>query len=546
MIMQEGSQFDKKSIKTVTGKTADFNELAKDCVAFANAKGGHLYIGIEDEEVLPPSAQNVSQTTADKLVRRMNELTVNVAVKAEVCKAENGGEFIDLTVFPSNSSIASTTKGGYFLRDDDKSRALLPDELLRLLSDKPSYCWETKVSLRYRLEDCDKQKRADLVYALRHSDRVSDFVKEMSDEALLEYFSLMDEAGIMTNLGVLWLGTQLQRSRLLYSPVVQYLKYDEDGNRVNKIVWDDYSMNPSELLADIWNRVPEWREFIEISDGLWRKQIPNYDEKVVREVLCNAIVHRPYTTRGDVFINMYPDRMEIVNPGLFPIGVTPDNILQKRVKRNELLARLCYALHIMEGEGSGYDLMYETLLLSGKQKPLPFEGDDFVKVTVNRKIGNKETVQLCDYVVSNYPTTQKGRITLGFILGAGKMSAAELSKALQLGVGEKLDNYVGKLVEEGIISFTGRGKGCQYFISPDVVSNSRSNIKTSLRTIEPYRLRALILEDLRFHPDSLWSEIAMRLPDVKEEELQRTVRKMALDGAIIGSASRKFRRYRLP
>lgn len=41
--MQEGSQFDKKSIRTVTGKTADFNELAKDCVAFANAQGGYLY-----------------------------------------------------------------------------------------------------------------------------------------------------------------------------------------------------------------------------------------------------------------------------------------------------------------------------------------------------------------------------------------------------------------------------------------------------------------------------------------------------------------------
>lgn len=128
----------------------------------------------------------------------------------------------------------------------------------------------------------------------------------------------------------------------------------------------------------------------------------------------------------------------------------------------------------------------------------------------------------------------------------GKMSATELNKALQLNDGDKLGHYVGKLVDEGIISFSGRGKGCQYFISPNVVNNSRSNIKTSLKTIEPYRLRALILEDLRFHPDSLWSDIAKRLPDVKEDELQNTIRKMALDGRILGSASRKYRRYRLP
>jgi ATP-dependent DNA helicase RecG len=44
----EGQLVDKKSIRSVTGKTADFPELAKDCVAFANAQGGQLHIGIED------------------------------------------------------------------------------------------------------------------------------------------------------------------------------------------------------------------------------------------------------------------------------------------------------------------------------------------------------------------------------------------------------------------------------------------------------------------------------------------------------------------
>ena len=544
--MKEGTLFDRKSLKTILGKTADFNELAKDCVAFANAKGGHIHIGIEDDCLLPPDGQVINQTIADKLVRRMNELTFNVAVHSEICKAENGSDFIDLEVFPSLHSIASTSKGGYFYRDDDKSRPLLPDELHRLLSDKPSYCWETKVSLKYKVNQCDKDKLNWLLISLRNSDRVSDFVKEKSDDQLLEYYSLVDENGWLTNLGVMWIGTQMQRSRLLYSPIVQYLKYDEDGNRVNKIVWDDHRMNPAELLSDIWNRIPDWREFIEVSEGLWRKQIANYDEKVVREVLCNAIVHRPYTTRGDIFINLYPDRMEIVNPGLFPIGVTPDNILQKRVKRNELLARLCFALHLMEGEGSGYDLMYETLLTAGKTKPIPFEGDDYVKVTVNRKIGSQETVRLCDYIISHYETTQKGRIALGLILESGKLSASELSKLLQLNKGDKLSSYIGRLVDDGIVDFIGRGKGTRYFVTPKVVANSRSNVKTSLKTIEPYRLRALILEDLRFHPNSLWSEIAERLPDVDLDELQQLVRKMALNGDILSSGGRRYRKYRLP
>ena len=55
--MVENTLYDKKSLRTVVGKTADFDELAKDCVAFANAQGGIIEIGIENNEKLPPVGQ---------------------------------------------------------------------------------------------------------------------------------------------------------------------------------------------------------------------------------------------------------------------------------------------------------------------------------------------------------------------------------------------------------------------------------------------------------------------------------------------------------
>lgn len=232
---------------------------------------------------------------------------------------------------------------------------------------------------------------------------MSSFVKGMTTEETLEYYSLVGDSGYLTNLGVLWLGTQPQRARLLYSPTVQFIRYDAGGNKVFKQVWDDYTLNPDELLTAIWNSVPDWRESNEVSDGLWRKEIPAYDEKVVRETLCNAVAHRPYTTRGDVFINIYPDRMEVVNPGRLPLGVTPENILRTTVKRNKELSRLFYALHIMEGEGSGYDLMYETQLSLGKSIPVVKEGEDSVSVTIARKIVSKKASRVYDYLQYAYP-----------------------------------------------------------------------------------------------------------------------------------------------
>ena len=549
VIMKENQKWDKKSLRSVTGKTANFDEIAKDCVAFANKDGGHLSIGIENDQDLPPSSQRISETLKESVVKHINERTFNVAIVPNIVAAENGGEILDLEILRSVASIASTTKGGYFIRDNDESKPIAPDELLRAITDKPSFSWETKVTLKYRVDQCDQAKLSRLLEKIRMSDRVSQFVKEKTQEEILEYYSLVGEEGFLTNLGVLWLGTQPQRARLLYSPTVQFIRYDAGGNKVFKQVWDDYSLNPDELLEDVWNSIPDWKEINEVSDGLWRREIPAYDEKVVREALCNAIAHRPYTTRGDVFINIYPDRMVVVNPGRLPFGVTPANILRTTVKRNEKLARLFYALHIMEGEGSGYDLMYETQLSLGKTIPVVKEGDDSVSVTLERKIVSKEASRVYDYIQHVYPEivrNQKAMIAFGLILQEEIISSEALSDKLQLPESERLRSFVDVLCAKSIVVTRGRGKGTKYYVNPDIITNSRANIRTTLKTIEPYRLKELILQDLRYHPGSMISEMSLRLPDISISELQKYVRKMANDGELLYVGGRKFRKYRLP
>ena len=54
---REDQHTDLKSLRTVTGKSADWAALAQDCVCFANGAGGRLLIGIEDGQTLPPADQ---------------------------------------------------------------------------------------------------------------------------------------------------------------------------------------------------------------------------------------------------------------------------------------------------------------------------------------------------------------------------------------------------------------------------------------------------------------------------------------------------------
>jgi ATP-dependent DNA helicase RecG len=134
----ENQHTDCKSIRTVTGKTADWDELARDCVCFANGQGGRLLIGIEDGEVSPPVSQRVSSELLDRLRKRINELTVNVQVLPQLMSAKNGGQYIELRISRA-LGVASTTDGRYLLRVSDACQPVIDDDGLQ--GHKPYFAW---------------------------------------------------------------------------------------------------------------------------------------------------------------------------------------------------------------------------------------------------------------------------------------------------------------------------------------------------------------------------------------------------------------------
>ena len=77
------------------------------------------------------------------------------------------------------------------------------------------------------------------------------------------------------------------------------------------------------------------------------------------------------------------------------------------------------------------------------------------------------------------------------------------------------------------------------------IALQKMQFPTSLKTIEPYRLKALIYEDLRYHPNSTMAEIANRLPDVEFTELTKMVGRMVKNDEIVPIGGRKYRTYTL-
>jgi ATP-dependent DNA helicase RecG len=539
----EDQHTDLKSLRTITAKNAEWNSLAQDCVCFANGSGGRLLIGIEDGKTLPPAGQVVPPELVDRLRKRIGELTVNVQALPSVIRAENGGEYIELTIDRS-PAVASTRDGRYFLRVGDTCQPVLGDDVLRLANERPGRPWETMESDVPR-GSADAGKLNRFVAGIRGSDRVKDSVKEKSPDELLTHYGLAQGA-TLTRLGVLLLGSTASRRALGTAPIVQAIKYDEQGQKINKWVWDDCELSPIELVDAIWREVPDFRESYEVAEGLYRRSVPAYDEKVVRELLVNALVHRPYTQQGDIYLNLHPGRLEVVNPGRLPLGVTPRNILHASRRRNEALARVFHDLGLMEREGSGFDLIYDRLLSQGRPAPVPEEGSDWVKVTIQRRIAKPEVMRLLTEADAQFQLTQRERITLGVLAQTEGMTAKELGDLLETNGADELAAWLGRLVGMGLVLTTGKTSGMRYFVGPEWLRGAKLDRKTTLTRITPHRLSALIVEDLTRYPNSSSSEVNRRIgAEISAKTVKRALDDLIEQGLVAYEGERRWRRYRL-
>lgn len=540
----EDKNIEYKGIQKIRTGDKGFKELAGTCVALANAQGGKIYIGIDNKTLMVGENQLITTQEQNDAVSKLRSLCFSVAItSSEILSDENGSQYFIITVFPSTKTIASTSDGKLFVRIVDKCEPVRSEDIQRLAEEKGAYQWEINTTKYSWLDDIVESNLQKFAAEIRQSARVKVHIKQLDNIEIAENYHLID-GDKLTNLGVLWIGTPKQRAGLCYPLTVQYIVYNTLEEKVRKEEWHDLTMNPKELLLDIEQKAVELTYSYEFPNGLFRKQIRHYNPKLLRELLVNAFAHRSFTISNDIMIKVYPDRLEISNPGGLPLGISKENILHTKHRRNPNMIEIMSALEMMEGEGSGYDLIYE---LNAKEAKLPPEVDSSYnefKVMQRAEIIDVEILPLLDYVMQNYQLSQKSFIAFGIIARERKILSTQLTKQLQLTNDDRLRSYIDKLLVEGLIVKTGTKKATKLQVNPLLIKNAKANIKTSLKTIEPYALKALIIEDVKKYAGSKISEIAARIPDVGVDEIRKMVYSM-VDLELRTEGAKTNRRYYL-
>lgn len=545
--MTEGHAREFKSLRQVVGKTTDWDDVARACVCLANARGGVLVIGVEDDGADPPPDQRIPPDLAERTYARVSELTVNVVLDMPtVERAAGGGEYLTVRVLVS-ASVACTTDGRYFARVSDTCKPVSPENLQRLYEDKNSFVWETtRTSVLTR--DADPAQVEQMLSGIRGSGRVKEVVRARPDSEILTGYNLVDGKHL-TNLGVLWLGRREHRARLLHAPVVHFLRYDGNGNRVDKKRFgEDSELTPEGILNGVLE-MDVWNEGIDIPNGLFRDHIPAYDREVVRELVANALVHRTYSSGGAIFLNLRTDRLEVHSPGRrpgrLPDSVTPANILHARFSRNVQLTRLFHDLELMEGEGTGYDRLYDILLSTGKPVPEVREGPDRVEVVVRGRDLDLDALRVVARASETFQQiNDRERITLGLLAQHGPQTVADLARRLSLSGAEGVRDWLGRLVDQSLVLAGGLNRGRRYRANPALLRDAGYRSRTTLIDIEEHRLRELIRTDIGHYPHSSIGEILTRIgSEIPKSRVQRHLLALREAGVIVMTGSRRGSRY---
>lgn len=358
---EEGQYIDRKSARIRPG------DIARHLVAFANANGGVLVIGIEDEGTVTGFGYSEARSVNDFLDVPYTMCVGNIKITTEQRKINVGDREDFVLLFfiePSEDCVIKTSDGKVYLRVGDKSRLLNHDQVTQLEYDKGERSYEDIVVVDSTINDVDMELLNQYKQILQTN---------LEPQEILDKRGLIKN-GHLTNAGVLLFAKY--PTKFLPNARLRLLKYDgikmETGQRLNLVKELNYEMPIPRIIQEVRTAINlQLREFQYLDENGVFKIIPEYPEFAWFEGIVNSLTHRNYSIRGDhIRVSLYDDRLEIFSPGKLPNIVTLENMLNTRYSRNPRIARVLSEFGWVKELNEGVKRIYDEMQMCFLKSPV--------------------------------------------------------------------------------------------------------------------------------------------------------------------------------
>lgn len=343
---EEMQIFDRKSINI------EPRALAIPIVAFANADGGTVAIGISDK------TRRIEGI--DYEIQKLNELlrvpfdfcvpTVKAEIEKVPCIDFKGrNNHVLLMHIEPSMEVHANQADEVFMRVGDKSKKLTFDERTQLMYDKGERFFEDKPVSDADLDDIDMEFVEKYVDKIGYSKSAMEYLKENKG-----FVKEKNNQIQISTAAILLFGKNPQ----LYFPRarVRFIRYEGTqeyvGAQMNVVKDITFEGNILDMLTSaisyLDTQIKEKTYLGE--DGIFVTE-EEYPKFVRQELIVNAVTHRDYSIRGtDIQIKMFDDRIVVESPGKLPGLVKIDNIRHTHFSRNPKIAEfLNVRRHIVGG-----------------------------------------------------------------------------------------------------------------------------------------------------------------------------------------------------
>ncbi len=328
------------------------DSLAAEMAAFANSKGGTIFIGVADDGSLPG--------LSNKDVSRVNQLISNAAsqhvrspltVQTENISTDNNRIIIVLTVPKGIDKPYFDKNGVIWLKSGSDKRRVNSKEELRRLFQSVDQFHADELPTKAGVDKLDKLRFRDFLRDIYHQEFPDD---PKSLTKLLQNMNLAAYNGMLNLAGVLLFAEKPEWIKPQF--IVKAIRYP--GNDIHSTTYldtEDFSGPLKKVFDDSLAFVMRNLHKIQAGRGVNAPGIPEIPESVFEELLVNALVHRDYLISAPIRLFIFDNRIEIISPGHLPNNLTVEKILagNSNIRNPILVSYIAKGLLPYKGIGSG-------------------------------------------------------------------------------------------------------------------------------------------------------------------------------------------------
>jgi len=508
-----------------------FDKLVEYCVAIANEGGGKIVLGVSDERprtVVGTSAFAEPGRTEAGLHERLGH-------RIPVEELRHEGRRILIVHVPGRlPGTAWSIEGKFLKRAGDELTGMDDVELRAIFAETgPDFSAEVTAAGTEALSgEAVAEFRGRWARKARNPRIESWTVEEtLANAELIEDGKLLYAALILFGTRAS-LGRHLPQAEVVF----EYRSSEASGPAADRA---DFREGFFLFHEALWRRINLRNDRQSYQDGLFRYEIPTFDETAVREALLNAVAHRDYRLGGSVFVRQFARRLEIVSPGGFPPGITPDNILDQQNPRNRRLAEALARCGLIERSGQGLNLMVESAIRQSKRLPdFSGSGAHEVRLKLDGQVTDPKFLQFLERLGEEKLRTFS---TYDFLALDAIARDQPLTDAMR--------SRLRDLLDAGVIESQGRGRGTRYLLSRRLYAAlGKGGAYTRKRGLDHETNKALLERHLTEAGASgaAMAELVQVLPALSRAHVKRLLDELRAEGRACLSGEKRGSKWCLP